>query len=293
MPSPSTTNLPRPKSWDEFEDICADILKRIWKDPYLIRHGRSGQKQNGVDIYGHPEHLGGAISGKYAGAQCKETDALSIGTVEKEVRKAMSFQPSLAEYLVMTTAPRDAVLQQQVRTWCSTFRVHVMFWEDISQELSGHIDLLQKHFPGWTKITTTKDQVLNMVLSSQPEDFDFNNETGVFFHAGDIKFQIILNYDPDFDEPFYEPWMNCFADQRGSRLPVYIYYEQTRVFEISCVYVDGRHIIPFPKSRIKLTINRFKYHLGRIINHPLQRSCPSWATFDNALMRAGITVQDE
>ena len=29
MPSPSTTNLPRPKSWDEFEDICADVLKRM------------------------------------------------------------------------------------------------------------------------------------------------------------------------------------------------------------------------------------------------------------------------
>ncbi len=59
MPNPPTTNLPRPKSWDEFEDICADVLKYLWKDPYTVRHGRSGQKQDGVDIYGQPEHLGG------------------------------------------------------------------------------------------------------------------------------------------------------------------------------------------------------------------------------------------
>lgn len=39
MPSPTTTKLPRPKSWDEFEDICADVLKRIWVDPYIVRNG--------------------------------------------------------------------------------------------------------------------------------------------------------------------------------------------------------------------------------------------------------------
>ena len=39
MPSPTTTDLPIPKSWDEFEDICADLLKRLWHDPYVVRHG--------------------------------------------------------------------------------------------------------------------------------------------------------------------------------------------------------------------------------------------------------------
>lgn len=293
MPSPSTTNLPRPKSWEEFEDICADILKKIWKDPYVIRHGRSGQRQNGVDIYGHPEHLGGVTERKYAGAQCKETDFLSFLTVEKETIKATSFEPSLTEYLLMTTAPRDAVLQQKIRAQTWKFRVHIMFWEDISQELSGHIDLLQKHFSGWVKLTTTKDQVLNKVLSSEPRDFDFNDATGVFFLSSDIKLKIKLDDQPDFDEPFFEPWMNCFADQQGSRLPVYICYEGTRIFEILCVYVDGRHRIPIPKSSTKLTINRFEYHVGLIINYPLQKTSPSWANFDNALMRTKISVQND
>lgn len=294
MPSPSTTNLPRPKSWDEFEDICADVLKRIWRDPYLIRNGRSGQKQHGVDIYGHPEHLGGAVVGKYGGAQCKQTDDLSITTVEKEVQKAMSFEPLLNEYLVITTSARNADLQQQVRIkqkhW--EFRVCILFWEDISQELSGHNDLLQKHFPGWVKLTTTKEQVLNTVLSSQPEDFDFNDETGVFFHLNDIKLQIVLDREPQFDDDFYEPWISCFANQNSRRLPVYIYYGNTRIFEILCVYADGRHIIPLPKSRTKLTMSRLAHHIGRIVNHPLQKSCPLWASFDNALIRANITLQD-
>ena len=50
----------------------------------------------------------------------------------------------------MTTAPRDATVQQEVRTKNWPFaHVHVMFWDDISLELSGHADLVRKHFPGW------------------------------------------------------------------------------------------------------------------------------------------------
>ena len=104
MPSPPTTNLPRPKSWNELEDICADVLKRLWNDPYTVRHGRSGQKQDGVDIYGHPENLGGASSGKIAAAQCKETERLTMKTIEEEVTKAKKFQPAISEYIVMSSA---------------------------------------------------------------------------------------------------------------------------------------------------------------------------------------------
>jgi hypothetical protein len=73
MPTPSTTDLPRPKSWDEFEDICVDVLKLIWSDPYLVRNGRSGQQQHGVDCYGLPIYLDKTGTKKYAGAQGNRT----------------------------------------------------------------------------------------------------------------------------------------------------------------------------------------------------------------------------
>lgn len=133
MPSPSTTNLPRPKSWDEFEDICADVLRRVWEDPYIVRNGRSGQRQYGVDCYGLPKHLGGPATKKYAGVQCKETDTLSIAIVREEAKKAEKFKPSLSEYVVMSTAPRDSKVQEEVRNYDWPFeRVHVMFWDDVS-----------------------------------------------------------------------------------------------------------------------------------------------------------------
>jgi hypothetical protein len=43
MPSPPTNDLPPPKSWDEFEDIVADVLKRVWQDPYITSNIRARQ----------------------------------------------------------------------------------------------------------------------------------------------------------------------------------------------------------------------------------------------------------
>ena len=290
MPSPPTTDLPRPNSWDEFEDICADILKRMWNDPYIVRNGRSGQRQQGVDSYGMPKHLGGPIAKKYAGAQCKKADALTIEIIQEEVTKSKEFTPSLTEYLVMTTAPRDAKVQEQVRmqTWPYD-RVHVVFWEDISLELSGHDDLLQKHFPGWMKRTTTEEQVLNMILSSKPQDFRYDDSTGEFFHRADVSLRIVYERGEQSEEEFHEPWVTNFPDARGTRQPVYIYYGQTRLIEVPCVFVDGgRHVIPFPRSATDLTLTPFRYEVGRILNHPI----PGHG-FDFALQRAGITVSDK
>lgn len=289
MPSPPTTHLPRPKSWDELEDICADVLKRIWDDPYIVRNGRSGQQQHGVDCYGLPKHLSGAGAKKFAGAQCKAADALSIEVVQAEVEKAREFRPGLTEYLVMTSAPRDASVQEGIRTLAWPFdRVHVMFWDDICLELSGNDDLLQKHFPGWMKKTTTEDQVLQVVLSSSPEDFRYDDETGVFFLKSDVSLRIVFERRDEPPEEFHEPWVKKFPDPKGRRQPVYICYGDTRVREVLCVYVDGgRHVIPCPRSSLDLTLDGFRHHRGRILNHHLPGD-----DFEFALSRAGITVRE-
>lgn len=56
-----------PKSWENFEDLCHQLFKAVWRDPYAQKNGRRGQKQHGVDIYGSPAadyHI-------YQGVQCK------------------------------------------------------------------------------------------------------------------------------------------------------------------------------------------------------------------------------
>lgn len=106
---PTTAKWPKPKSEDEFEDMCVDALKIRWKDPHVTRNGRRGQRQDGVDIIGHPPWL----SGKTAGAQCKNTDALTLKDVVAEVTKATSFRGGLGEFIVFTTAERDANLKRR------------------------------------------------------------------------------------------------------------------------------------------------------------------------------------
>ena len=77
MPTLSNINLPTPKSWDEFEEITLDALRIKWDSPNLQRHGRQGQPQAGVDVYGD-DNLSQA-----AGVQCKKYDTdLTLKIIE-------------------------------------------------------------------------------------------------------------------------------------------------------------------------------------------------------------------
>jgi hypothetical protein len=155
MPTPSTSELPKPKSWDEFEDIVGDLYSREWRDRDAQHYGRSGQHQQGVDICGRPSPLGG----QYAGIQCKRYDAgnLNRKTVEAEITKAEKFKPPLAEYVIATTEPRDALLQEivrlidQERRARGDFSVRIVFWDDLCSQLAhpDNDDLLRKHYGDW------------------------------------------------------------------------------------------------------------------------------------------------
>lgn len=285
MPSPSTTQLPIPKSWDEFEDIVADLLKVKWRDPYITRNGRSGQSQHGVDIYGQPQHL----HGKYAGVQCKCSDKLDFQSVQDEVTLAKGFVPQLQEYLIAVTMSRDAGLQEQIRIVQWPFRVHIMFWEDISLELSGNDELLQKHFPGWMRKPSTEKQVFDKLMSSKPEDYTYDDIVGRYFYKHDTDLRLELDRSERTDREFNEPWTRKFPDRQAYRQEVYIYYRSTKIKRFYFVNADGsRYLIPFPKSAIELRITSFQYHLGHILNHPI-----TGYNFDNGLRIAGIEVEEE
>src|ERR1700731_1455525 len=114
MPIPVTAQLHPPQSWEEFESMCADLYTRIWSDEGTQKHGRQGQPQGGVDVYGQPD-------GKnYTGVQCKKksiwppTD-LTLADIDEEVEKAKTWKPSLTEYIIATTAPNDETAQAHPR----------------------------------------------------------------------------------------------------------------------------------------------------------------------------------
>ena len=151
MVTPATSHLDPPKSWEELEEICADLFSREWKDNNATRYGRQGQRQNGVDIYGRPDRE------KYAAVQCKgrskwPPDPLTIKDIDAEVTKAKRFTPKLAEYIIATVDPNDKAVQDYARklterhSRTGLFSVHVVAWPELNRRLTQHPDLIKKHY---------------------------------------------------------------------------------------------------------------------------------------------------
>ena len=177
MVSPSTTDLPIPKSWDEFEELIWDLFKRKWEEISTERYGRSGQAQQGVDIYGQPKGVGG----DYAGIQCKRygIGGLTKTIIKREIRKAEDFEPKLALFIVATTDKRNAKLQKEIRLInrereeAEKFQIKIMFWEDLSNEIVAHNDILRKHYGGWREVFRGEETEYKIpfMVERLPENF--------------------------------------------------------------------------------------------------------------------------
>ncbi|HIH8982824.1 TPA: hypothetical protein ACYUTL_002563 [Serratia marcescens] len=140
--------LAPPKSWDEFEDMCKSSFQLRWSNPNLNRHGRSGQKQDGVDVYGADSF------GHFVGIQCKNTvSGISRAIIDDELLKAEKFNPKITALYIATTAPRDVNIQSYVRTLNdarrlnSLFPVDVAFWDDVSFDLRKDPSVLRMYYP--------------------------------------------------------------------------------------------------------------------------------------------------
>ena len=140
-------DLPPPKYWQVFEDLCCDLFRRIWKDPGAQKNGRTGQVQAGVDVYGR-------CGGEWAGVQCKKKDELAgseltVEEIEVEVGKARIFEPSLSSFVIATTGLKDQKLQRKAREISDRerFEVQIASWEDLTRDLLEHPRVLSKYYP--------------------------------------------------------------------------------------------------------------------------------------------------
>lgn len=142
-----------PSNWQDFESLCWDLWREIWEDPNIIKNGRRGQNQDGVDICGRPKNpklLGGI--------QCKCKDgilskSLTESDVKEEVERAKNFEPKLSQFIIATTAPKDAKIEEYARKITEDhvkkglFSVHIMGWEDIKERLDDFPRVRDKYYP--------------------------------------------------------------------------------------------------------------------------------------------------
>jgi hypothetical protein len=164
-------DYPPPRSWDQFEELCADIFQSTWRDPALVRHGRAGQRQRGVDIVARS----GAIYP--IGLQCKRREKwpvkkLTTAELNAEVKEAKKFKPTLKAFYILTTAPDDAKLQAHVRELnkrheqAGLFEVVVLGWKEIVRRATLDPIVANKHF-GPTEGETSGSPLLATWLVSK------------------------------------------------------------------------------------------------------------------------------
>jgi len=289
MPSFTTAKIPKPKSWSEFEDIVSDIIQIYWKDPFIVRNGRQGQGQQGVDIYGKPFNLDGG----YAGVQCKDKN-ISEKEVIKEIKKAEEFKPALKEIVIATTSERDSVLQEKIRLIDESrinekkFSVRILFWEDICLKLAESDELMIKHFPSFVQRTNSLENIRNVILGSSVNDWAFDDEEGVYVYKKDTNLRIVRDPFDDSDK-FEEEWLKSFADQNGFRDIHKIFYGNTLIERLYLVSIDGaRCSIPYPDIK-NHSITEYQYKTGKIINDSF--SSRAYLDFDGYLRRAKIKIE--
>lgn len=177
----SDFRIPFPVDWQRFERICCKLWALEWNDPNTQLNGRSGQKQNGVDVWG-------CLNGdKYNvnAIQCKGKDKYNHKGITKhelleEVSKAKGFDKNLKSFTLATTAPSDVSIQEYARelSYTHPFRINVASWDDICLLLDKHQEVYNIYFQSLSEPQNKNKNLIQYwyelcVFS----DFEFNTTT--------------------------------------------------------------------------------------------------------------------
>lgn len=163
----SNTSLPKPKNWQDIENHTCVLIACVLNDPSTQKNGRSGQKQNGVDIYGYRR------DGCLVGVQCKlkYEEQVTAEELRTEVEKAKNFKPEIAEFRLITTAPRDQQIQESARLLTAELAktdrpilVSVWGWEDIEGHASKHAEAWRAFDPTWNPFVEQGFEKLNLKI---------------------------------------------------------------------------------------------------------------------------------
>ena len=152
MPTLSESRFPPPRSWEDLEILIWRLFQYVWNDPNAQRNGRSGQQQQGVDIFGRPNQgdywEGVQVKGKNGGFGQRVTEL----ELKSEVQKAKHFNPLIKNFILVTSGQRDASIQEVARQLTEEhlsqglFGVHVMGWEDVEERIPQFPEIIREHY---------------------------------------------------------------------------------------------------------------------------------------------------
>jgi hypothetical protein len=219
MPTIANSRLPKPSGWDEFEDICLSSFKLRWGNPNLTRHGRQGQEQQGVDIYGNDNLQ------RLVGIQCKNTiGTINTKIVDTEIINAEKFTPSLASLYIATTADSDAALQNYVRTISEVrhrnkrFTVDIVFWGAIEHDISVEVKEVAKHYPQFFGGAVLANP------SATQRDRDIETMKGLLRLIDIDSTPDFLAYAPKYIKMKFMEHIDCFYP--ATKAPLFHFYDK-------------------------------------------------------------------
>jgi hypothetical protein len=127
-----STGVRPPRTAEDFEDMCHIVYSEVFDDLTATKNGRSGQSQNGVDIFA-------MRNGHRVGVQCKRKTfgKLTQKIIDDDVALADRGTVRIGELIVATTAPNDVAMVAYAAQLSDSphttgkFRVSVAFWDTL------------------------------------------------------------------------------------------------------------------------------------------------------------------
>lgn len=134
--------LQPPKSAQEFEDFCHIVYMKVLDDPLATKYGRSGQKQDGVDVFA-------TRKAERYGIQCKQKTfgRLTQKIIDEEVKAADEGDVRIHKLVIATTAANDVKLVAYAakltdqRSAAGKFEVHLAFWDTLETHVRSNPEL--------------------------------------------------------------------------------------------------------------------------------------------------------
>ena len=163
MPTNPLIQLPKTRSAEEFEIMCADVLTMIYNISF-VQYGRQGQKQNGIDL------VDSSTKSSHIVAQCKNYYACTYEELQKQIKKDILLARNLSfpiqTFIVMTSLDRNVATQKVILNINTTFEIKILFWDDIQSKLCSDDRLLKKYYPNFFAASIIPIKYRNELISS-------------------------------------------------------------------------------------------------------------------------------
>lgn len=231
-----TLDIPKITDGEKFEYLIRAIYRNSPKYEFVELNGRSGQSQQGVDIFAREKD-----TGEWIGIQCKcraKGKKLSQTEIEFEIENAKNFNPQISTLYIYTTCDRDVKTQEIVRKINTrrikdkAFKIKMKFWSDIEESLKDDANY-SVYYRFYSKFFADNLTLGHAVLKLFNLELHFDN-------TPDTHYDVMLG-----KIPIYKNNSHNGADyHRGTYFIVNLLHNRAETFHLPCFDSDIAQAFP-------------------------------------------------